>query len=128
MYVCCAGVGPMVISLLSVTQLIRFVCTMMQVLIVGEVFGTANMGANYMFFDGLSSAFGTLILSKFVTQIVYEGHIESQGSRTCYGQQCFLYTHIVIAVLSFTCVLASYWFYRSTRHAYARRRDTPTSS
>jgi hypothetical protein len=104
----------------------RLFITLKQVLIVGEVFGTANMGANYMFYDGLSSAFGTLILSKFVTQAVYERHIESEGSRTCYGQQCFLDTHIIIAILSFTCVVASYWFYRSTRHAYARRRDAAT--
>jgi hypothetical protein len=36
----------------------------LMVLIVGEVFGTANVGANYMFFDGFTSAAGTLILSK----------------------------------------------------------------
>ncbi|CAB9506521.1 Nodulin-like [Seminavis robusta] len=95
----------------------------LMVLIVGEVFGTANMGANYMLYDGISSAFGTLLLSKFVTQDVYERHIESEGSRTCFGQQCFFGAHIIIAILSFTCVLASYWFYIATRHAYARRRE-----
>lgn len=36
----------------------------LMVLIVGEVFGTAHVGANYMFFDGFTSAAGTLLLSK----------------------------------------------------------------
>ena len=38
----------------------------MLVLLSGEVFGVANVGANYMFFDGFSSAVGTLLLSKFL--------------------------------------------------------------
>ena len=94
----------------------------LMVLIVGEVFGTANMGANYMFYDGLSSALGTLLLSKYVTQEVYERHIEGEDSRTCYGQGCFVGSHIIIAILSFSCAIASYWFYRSTRYVYATRR------
>jgi MFS family permease len=36
----------------------------LMVLIVGEVFGTAHVGANYMFFDGFTSAVGTLFLTK----------------------------------------------------------------
>jgi hypothetical protein len=36
----------------------------LMVLIVGEVFGTAHVGANYMFFDGFTSAAGTLFLTK----------------------------------------------------------------
>lgn len=79
-----------------------------------------------MFYDGLSSALGTLLLSKFVTQEVYERHIESENGRTCYGQQCFLASHIVIAVLSVSCVLASYWFYHDTRHVYAKRSKLET--
>ena len=47
----------------------------LMVLIVGECFGTANVGANYMFYDGVTSAIGTLILSKFVAQEVYENNI-----------------------------------------------------
>jgi len=95
----------------------------LMVLIVGEVFGTKHMGASYMFYDGLSSALGTLLLSKYVTQEVYEGHTDELESRTCYGQECFFASHITVAVLSFTCVLASYWFYRATRHVYAVRVD-----
>lgn len=97
----------------------------LMVLIVGEVFGTANMGANYMFFDGLSSALGTLLLSKFVTQEVYERHLPDEQQRTCYGQDCFFGAHIIVAVLSFTAVAASYWFYHTTRHVYAKRSVDP---
>ena len=93
----------------------------LMVLIVGEVFGTANMGGNYMFFDGLSSAMGTLLLSKYLTQEVYERHtslVDGEESRTCYGQSCFVGAHIIIAGLSFSCAIASYWFYRCTRYVY----------
>jgi hypothetical protein len=101
----------------------------LMVLIVGEVFGTKSMGQNYMFYDGLAGALGTLLLSKYVTQDVYEDHIvavdasddDEVDGRTCYGRACFHESHIIIACLSFTCVLASYWFYHLTRRIYATR-------
>jgi MFS family permease len=81
----------------------------LMVLIVGEVFGTANVAANYMFFDGFTSAAGTLLLSKIVAQQVYESHVDPHYSEhsdgvTCYGPECFRMTHIIIVLLSFTCV------------------------
>ena len=53
-------------------------------------------GANYMFFDGFSSAAGTLLLSKFVAQEVYDEHIDenhedpgAEGSNfKCFGAEC----------------------------------------
>ena len=47
----------------------------LMVLIVGEIFGMENMASNYMFYDGGTSAVGTLVLSKFVAQWVYERHV-----------------------------------------------------
>lgn len=97
----------------------------LMVLIVGEVFGNANVGANYMFYDGGASAIGTLLLSKFLAQSVYESHIdeddENSDGVTCYGQACFQASHITIAVLSLTCVFASIGMLRTTRHAYTRQ-------
>ena len=102
----------------------------MMVLIVGEIYGTAHVAANYMFYDGFSLAGGTFLLSKVVAQEVYENHIDSDshyysenndnndGVTTCYGQQCFQQTHIVIALLSLTCVLTSVVMQYTTRHAY----------
>lgn len=68
----------------------------LMVLIIGEVFGTRHHGANYMFFDGFSSAAGTLLLSKFVAQEVYDEHIDeshgdpgAEGSNfKCFGAEC----------------------------------------
>jgi hypothetical protein len=96
----------------------------MMVLIVGEIYGTAHVAANYMFYDGFTSAAGTFLLSKVVAQEVYESHIDSHYSDndndgvTCYGQKCFQQTHIVIALLSLTCVLTSMIMQYTTRHAY----------
>ncbi|KAL3929743.1 MAG: hypothetical protein SGBAC_012077 [Bacillariaceae sp.] len=99
----------------------------MMVLIVGDLFGTAHVGANYLFFDGFASAGGTLLLSKFVAQIVYERHAEADdssgdngGNEVCYGQACFETTHLVISVLSATCVVSSIIMLNKTRHAYSR--------
>lgn len=96
----------------------------LMVLIVGEVFGNANVGANYMAYDGGASALGTLLLSKFLAQSVYESHIdendENSDGVTCYGEECFQASHITIAVLSLTCVVASILMVKTTRHAYSR--------
>lgn len=104
----------------------------LMVLIVGEVFGNANVGANYMFYDGGASAVGTLLLSKFLAQSVYESHIDEEDENsdgvTCYGQSCFQASHITIAVLSLTCVFASIGMLRSTRHAYVREASADYGS
>ena len=96
----------------------------LMVLIIGEVFGNANVGANYMFYDGGASAVGTVLLAKFLSQTVYESHVaeDDEGSDgvTCYGQKCFQASHITIAALSLTCVFASFAMIQTTRHAYAR--------
>jgi len=102
----------------------------LMVLITGEVFGTANVGANYMFFDGFTSAAGTLLLTKVVAQDVYERHIHdsvssSGGSaahapdeNTCVGMGCFQNTHMIVAGLSLTCVATSLGVMYTSRHVY----------
>ena len=94
------------------------------VLIVGEVFGTKNVGANYMFFDGFTSAAGSLLLAKFVAQEVYEDHIDKKDdpdNTTCLGTGCFSMTHAVVAVLSFLCIFTSLCLVFTTRHVYNKR-------
>jgi hypothetical protein len=94
----------------------------LMVLIVGEVFGTSHVAANYMFYDGFTSAAGTLLLTKIVAQAVYEGHIddsaEDSDGVTCYGTGCFRLTHIVIVVLSMTCIVTATAMLYNTRHTY----------
>jgi hypothetical protein len=96
----------------------------LMVLIIGEVFGTAHVGANYMFYDGFSSAMGTLFLAKFLSQSVYESHIDHSDDNnntdnlTCYGQECFRASQLIVAGLSLSCVLTSIGMLRTTRQTY----------
>lgn len=92
----------------------------LMVLIVGEVFGTANAGANYMFFDGFTSAAGTLLLTKLLAQEVYEAHIDphADDTNTCVGTGCFQLTHMIVAFLSLTCVGTSAAMLYTSRHVY----------
>lgn len=96
----------------------------LMVLCVGEIFGTDHVGANYMFFDGFTSAAGTFVLSKMVAQRVYESHIDpnspgnDKDGATCYGQECFQQTHVVIVVLSLTCLVTSAITQYRTRGIY----------
>jgi len=98
----------------------------MMVLITGEVFGNRHVGANYMFYDGFSSAAGTLLLSKFVAQEVYDEHIVENhgdpGAATtdfmCLGAGCFANSHVIVSLLSLTCVVSSIGLIRTTRHVY----------
>mmetsp|Transcript_32518 Transcript_32518/g.76574 ORF Transcript_32518/g.76574 Transcript_32518/m.76574 type:complete len:677 (-) Transcript_32518:2529-4559(-) len=101
----------------------------LMVLCVGEFFGTAHVGANYMFYDGFTSAAGTFLLSKVVAQQVYEEHIDhhhhDNGSGkddgvTCYGIECFQTTHVVIVFLSATCVVVGLLMQYKTRGVYSR--------
>jgi MFS family permease len=91
----------------------------LMVLIVGEVFGTANHGANYMFFDGFTSAIGTVLISKFITQTVYENHIDpddqEMGNFACYGSGCFQASHIITVCLCLTCLVTGLGMVFKTR-------------
>jgi len=80
----------------------------LMVLIVGDLFGTVNHGANYMFADGFTCAVGTLSIAKFLTEFVYEQHVvESQeaadlnstSGNVCVGEECFHATHVIISGL-----------------------------
>ena len=87
----------------------------MMVLITGEVFGTRHVGANYMFFDGFSSAAGTLLLSKFVAQEVYDEHItEHHGDDTGMESsfQCIGRAWKVRVCIVLSCVISVIWLLR----------------
>jgi hypothetical protein len=95
----------------------------LMVLCVGEIYGTAHVGANYMFYDGVTSAAGTFLLSKIVAQHVYEAHIDphsSEGNTTCIGHACFLQTHVVVVILSLTCIVTSAMLQYKTRDVYKK--------
>lgn len=74
-----------------------------------------------MFFDGFTSAAGSLLLSKFVAQEVYESHIDRHDNPDnvdCFGSGCFSMTHFVCAALSAGCIFTSLCTLTTTRHIY----------
>ena len=89
----------------------------LMVLICGEVFGMKNMATNYLLYDGTTSATGTLLFSKFVTQMVYERHTQ-EDSNTCFGQECFEASQWIVAAACITCAFAGYQMVKLTRHVY----------
>ena len=113
------------------------------VLIIGEVFGPLHMGGNYMFYDGFTSAAGTMFVSKIVAQDVYEAHIpppnhqhlnmtdadgnfleassKDDDDLTCYGPGCFQMTHWIVAALSVTCIATSIAMMIVTRKIYRQK-------
>jgi len=110
----------------------------LMVLVVGEVFGPANVGANYMFYDGFTSAAGTFLLSKIVAQDVYEAHIpppnhhhlnstsiderlRDEDDLTCFGSGCFQMTHWIVAAMTVTCIVTSLAMQIVTRSVYREK-------
>jgi MFS family permease len=92
----------------------------LMVLISAEVFGVERAGQNYMFYDGVSSAGGTLLISKFVAQAVYDHNTDPNGtdSKTCIGMDCFQSTHMIVSALCLTCALTSLIMMYTSRHSY----------
>jgi MFS family permease len=93
------------------------------VVVVAFSFGVAHVGGNYMFYDGFASAAGTLLLTKFIAQNVYEANIHANHSadaNTCIGMTCFQATHMVVAGLSLTCVVTSLGLLYTSRQTYNR--------
>jgi len=100
----------------------------LMVLIVGEVFGTKNHGANYMFFDGFTSAIGTVLMSKFLASAVYEANIDHAyfiATTTCYGRACFGMSHVVVVILSLTGLVTSVAVVIRTRNVYQKEIAAP---
>lgn len=77
-----------------------------------------------MFYDGTSKAVGTVFLSEFVAGIVYDAHVDKTiaDGHSCFGPACFRMTHMIVAGLAFTGVLASLALQFTCRHAYNNRR------
>ena len=62
------------------------------VILCSELFGSRHLAANYMFYDGLCGATGTLLLANVLVGTFYSGS-------GCSGPKCFGPTHAVIAAL-----------------------------
>mmetsp|Transcript_43414 Transcript_43414/g.85645 ORF Transcript_43414/g.85645 Transcript_43414/m.85645 type:complete len:241 (-) Transcript_43414:162-884(-) len=77
----------------------------LMVVVAGEFFGQRNLGANYSFFDGLSSAAAGLFFGLLLPSSVYEAHQNSDGD--CFHPQCFRLTYVVICGLNTVAVAAA---------------------
>jgi hypothetical protein len=55
-----------------------------------------------------------------VAQNVYDDHIDpgAQDQFTCYGSACFRMTHMIVALLSLSCVGTSVAMLYTSRHVY----------
>lgn len=79
----------------------------LMVLIVGDLYGKLYHGANYMLYDGFTSAVGTLLLARWLAPTLYEREIRTEKELTCYGPSCFAATHSAVALLcGLACALA----------------------
>ena len=81
--------------------------------IVSEMFGTKNMGKNYMLL--WVGQFGTVVLlAQLIPGWVYESHI-TDGSKKCMGPSCFSLTFLIAAavnatgILSASCLMVRQW-------------------
>ena len=75
------------------------------VVLASELFGSAHLATNYMFFDGSCGAAGTMLLANALPAYVYAK--AAGGAADCDGPMCFGPTHGVIAALCGCAVIAS---------------------
>ena len=70
------------------------------VILCSELFGSGRLATNYMFYDGLCGAMGTLLLANVLVGAFYSGS-------GCTGGKCFGPTHSIIAALCVAGAMAS---------------------
>jgi len=88
----------------------------LNVMIVKELWGTKYHSRNYMFYDGCCTAFGALSLSKFLPSAIYNQNNHT-GTNTCYGRNCFAWTHLIICFIgAFACMTSLFMTKRTWTH------------
>jgi len=87
------------------------------VLVVGDVFGRRYFASNYMLYDGLPAAVGSVSLAKYMAQAVYMRHADDNGR--CRGDECFRPAYLCIAGLQFLGVVCTVIFSLRARAVYS---------
>merc|ERR1712196_26916 len=64
------------------------------VIITSELFGSRDLGVNYMFFDGSGMFLGSIVIVRLITGMIYEIHAPANGA-PCIGASCFHLTHVL---------------------------------
>jgi hypothetical protein len=67
---------------------------LVRVHVTSEMWGLRHHGANYMMFDGVTGAVGTLLvgMAKYLTHAIYNRSILDGQDRVCHDKQCFALT------------------------------------
>jgi len=74
------------------------------VVLTSELFGSANLATNYMFYDGTCAAVGIVVIGNLLPRAFYR---PAAGATDCLGAECFAPTFAVVAALSASaCVCA----------------------
>ena len=95
------------------------------VVLASELFGSANLGGNYMFFDGFCGALGTLLLANLLPRLFHspEGNCDSHcfvKAHCAVGGFCVL--GAVAAALVATRSATLYWRIGASREAARLRK------
>lgn len=108
----------------------------LMVVLCSELFGKKHLGGNYMLYDGYTSAIGAVVLAKFIPEALYDryaddsssGSVDTRGdgssssgsSAECTGYDCFGWSFVIIAALSFAAVLSALLLHCRNRQLYSR--------
>lgn len=92
------------------------------VLSITEVFGKARFSSNYMIFDGTPGAIGSLFFAKFMAQSIYDAHTV-EGDTKCHGDECFMLSHVIMAISSFVGCVVSCILAKRTSELYRKILD-----
>lgn len=87
------------------------------VVIASELFGTASLSANYMFYDGTVSCVASLLIGRVLVGAVLDAHTEPHALR-CHGAGCFRLTHFVIIATNVVGILAALVMMRKSMPTY----------
>merc|ERR1711957_271903 len=87
------------------------------VVISSEVFGTRELAANYMFYDGTVTCFSELLIGRLLVGSQLDKYAPAGG--VCVGAKCFRLTHCVVLGLCAVGIVSAMFLTRKTRAVYA---------
>merc|ERR1712039_567073 len=97
------------------------------VLTVGDTFGRTYFASNYMLYDGIPAAVGSVCFAKYMAQAVYMKHADTKGK--CRGDECFRLAYVCVAGLQVLgSVCAVMFSLRTSRAMYSSSVATASPS
>ena len=87
------------------------------VVLASELFGSEHISKNYMFYDGVSGAVGSLVFANFLPSAMYQAF--AVGNK-CFGFYCFGPTHAIISVACAVAALVAFFISSRSAPLYAQ--------